>query len=135
MPLPSASLLGPQTQGPWVKTIHPTQLCGQDVTYGHPHVTDGETETQRGNGTPAPPTPAEGSCTSPSEARAPRMGAPTSKEEEGPREQEEDGDSKEEAQKPRHPPKNHQDKAERQQNHKCPVHGLEERGGQRAEEG
>lgn len=61
-------------------------------------------------------------------------GAPTSKEEEGPCEQKEDGDSEEEAQKPCHPPKHHQDQAERQQNHKGPVHGLEERGGQQAEE-
>lgn len=53
--------------------------------------------------------------------------APTSKEEEGPCEQEENRDSEEEAQKPCHPPKNHQDQAERQQNHKRPVHGLEER--------
>ena len=61
----------------------------------------------------------------------PRAGwAPTSKEEEGPREQEEEGGSQEEAQKPCHPPKNHQDQAERQQNHKRPMHGLGETGGQ-----
>lgn len=55
--------------------------------------------------------------------------APTSKEKEGPSEQEEEGGSQEEAQKPRHPPKNHQDQAKWQQNHKGPVHGLGEREG------
>ena len=52
--------------------------------------------------------------------------APTSKEEEGPREHKEAGGSQEEAQKARHAPENHEDQAERQQNHECPVHGLGE---------
>ena len=52
--------------------------------------------------------------------------APTSKEEEGPREQEEAGGSQEEAQKARHAPENHEDQAERQQNHELPMHGLGE---------
>lgn len=50
-------------------------------------------------------------------------GAPTSKEEEGSREQKEEGGSEEEAQKPCHPSKHHQDQAERQQNHEGPMHG------------
>ena len=52
--------------------------------------------------------------------------APTSKEEEGPREQKEAGGSQEEAQKARHAPENHEDQAERQQNHERPMHGLGE---------
>lgn len=54
----------------------------------------------------------------------PQVGwAPTSKEEEGPGEQQEERGSEEEAQKPCHPPKHHEDEAEGEQNHEGPVHG------------
>ena len=86
----------------------------------------GQTEPQRRCGLPYPPS-FWGTLHSPSWHPEPHARqAPTSKEEEGAREQEEAGGSQEEAQKAHHTPENHEDQAERQQNHKRPMHGLGE---------
>lgn len=110
---PSASPSGPQTQRPWAGN-HSSVLAGKSQM--------GNLSPREAMGSLLPPLLRVGAW-SLLEPESPAGSTPTSKEEEGPCEQEERGGSEEEAQKPCHPPKHHQDQAERQQNHKGPMHG------------